>query len=145
MNTSLEQSKKLIEVGIDINTADMFYADILVNDEHKYIIHPLESYGFKTFKDTKGRESAKLKFIPAWSLSALLDLMPKVISIMVSEDAAYRYELEWQFANDNSIRYVGSDRKCLIDIYSDHDDDKWKDLIDTAFEMVCWLKENGKI
>ena len=63
MNTSLEQSKKLIELGIDINTADMFYADILVNDEHKYIIHPLESYGFKTFKDTKGRESAHFRVL----------------------------------------------------------------------------------
>lgn len=129
--TTIEQSKKLIELGVDVNTADLWYIPIKVNGVSGYEL---------TFHNSLTRG-----IVPAWSLAALLDLMPKVISIMVSEYAAYRYELEWQFANDNSIRYVGSDRKCLIDIYSDHDDDKWKDLIDAAFEMVCWLKENKKI
>ena len=131
--TTIEQSKKLIELGMDVKTADMDYVPC-VNDmnEYDYVVN---------IWNNEHEEN----WIPCWSLTALLGLMPKVISIMVSEDAAYRYELEWQFANDNSIRYVGSDRKCLIDIYSDHDDDKWKDLIDTAFQMVVWLKENNKI
>lgn len=125
--TSIEQSQKLIELGIGVKTADMFYRDNGVDVKLMWEHLP----------DVQVTN-------PAWSLTALLDLMPKVISIMVSEHAAYRYELEWQFANDNSLRYVGNDGKCLIDIYSDHDDG-WKDSIDTAFEMICWLKENGKI
>jgi len=48
--TTIEQSQKLIELGIDVNTSDMFYADLLVDGNHKYNLHPLESYGFKTLK-----------------------------------------------------------------------------------------------
>jgi len=129
--TSIEQSKKLIELGIDVNTADMkWFNGVLM---------------FHFDKEAKENyDKTKHEYIPAWSLSALLELMPKSICIKQSEHSGYFYFLEWQFANDNSLRYVGNDRKCLIDIYSDHDDG-WKDSIDTAFEMVCWLKENKKI
>lgn len=73
--TSIEQSKKLIELGIDVNTADMFYADLLVNGNHKYNLHPLESYNFKTFGETKLKTSEHLDFIPAWSASELLEII----------------------------------------------------------------------
>jgi len=125
--TTIEQSKKLLKLGIDVNTADMFYRDNGVDVKLMWEHLP----------DVQVTN-------PAWSLSALLGLMPKSICIKQSEHSGYFYFLEWQFANDNSLRYVGNDRKCLIDIYSDHDDG-WKDSIDTAFEMICWLKENGKI
>ena len=129
--TAVDQSKKLIELGIDVNTADMCYLnDIKLNANSYNVAISLWSDYYE--------------ITPAWSLSALLGLMPKVISIKVGKYSAYRYDLEWQFANDNSLRYVGHNRKCLIDIYSDHDDE-WKDSIDTAFEMVCWLLENRKI
>ena len=127
--TSIEQSKKLIELGIDVKTADMY----LWFSGRRYYIEAIDDGDFNEEGD-----------IPAWSLSALLELMPKSICIKQSEHSGYFYFLEWQFANDNSLRYVGHDRECLIDIYSDHDDN-WKDSIDTAFEMICWLKENGKI
>ena len=124
--TSIDQSQKLIELGIDRKSSDMYYwcgSDLRIGG-HKAQDEELD--------------------IPAWSLSALLELMPKSICIKQSEHSGYFYFLEWQFANDNSLRYAGNDRKCLIDIYSDHDDN-WKDSIDTAFEMICWLKENGKL
>ena len=55
--TSLEQSKKLIELGIDVNTADIIY-NIL---DESYIRHdtPIDKY-----------------HKPAWSLAALLKLIP---------------------------------------------------------------------
>lgn len=55
--TSLEQSKKLVELGIDVNTADIIYN---VLDE-SYIRHgtPIDKY-----------------HTPAWSLSALMELLP---------------------------------------------------------------------
>ena len=55
--TSIEQSQKLIELGIDVNTADIIYN---VLDE-SYIRHD-------TSIDKYHR--------PAWSLSALIELMP---------------------------------------------------------------------
>ena len=73
--TDLEQSKKLAKI-LPIESADMFYSDIFIDEKHKYNFHYLETYGFKTFEDTKIRESAHLGFIPCWSLAALLGILP---------------------------------------------------------------------
>lgn len=127
--TDIDQSKKLIELGIDPNTADM-YLDYQP-DGYVLIASELGYYN----NDSE---------IPAWSLSALLNIMPRTISIRVDDRSANFYRLEWQFANDNSLRYIGSDRQTLIDIYSDHDSE-YNDDIDTAVEMIIWLKEHNHI
>ena len=57
--TSLEQSQKLLELGIDINTADMFYTII---DQGLYLE---VKQGIEPSKDD----------IPCWSLAALLDIL----------------------------------------------------------------------
>ena len=74
--TDIEQSKKLAEI-LPLESADMFYADLLVDSKHQYISHYLETYGFKTFEDTKQKESKHLSFIPCWSLAALLNVLPE--------------------------------------------------------------------
>ena len=93
--TTIEQSKKLLELGIDVNTADMMH--------DRLIIIP--------FNDGS--------LIPAWSLSALLRLMP----------------------NFNMFKRT---IECKIET-TNHLIDKACDPIDAAFEMICWLKENEKI
>lgn len=105
--TTIEQSKKLIELGVDINTADIVYN---VLDE-SYIRHdtPIDKY-----------------HTPAWSLSVLVDLMPKNVEIE-------RTHIGWRcdyYSNRDSLLKYGKDKNTLFD---------------AAFEMVCWLKENGKI
>lgn len=93
--TTIEQSKKLLELGIDINTADMMH--------DRLIIIP--------FNDGS--------LIPAWSLAALLRLIP----------------------NFNMFKRT---IECKIET-TNHLIDKACDPIDAAYEMVCWLKENNKI
>lgn len=68
--TSLEQSKKLIELGIDVSTADMFWKNGVSN---KYIqcFTPFVSNGTNIDFDYD---------IPAWSLSALLSVLPDEIT-----------------------------------------------------------------
>ena len=56
--TSIEQSKKLLSLGLDADTADMWYLPI--KDTYELVITPSLTRGI----------------IPAWSLSALLELMP---------------------------------------------------------------------
>jgi len=58
--TSIEQSKKLIELGVDINTADMYWS--LTNQNHPPVIgkYCAEYGGMR---------------LPAWSLSALFDIL----------------------------------------------------------------------
>lgn len=98
--TDIRQSQKLIELGIDINTADIIYNIF----DKSYIRHdtPIDKY-----------------HMPAWSLSALLELIPNYI-INKADDKIY--------AN----LYYG--------FKSSHDN-----LVDAAFEMICQLKENGRI
>ena len=100
--TSLEQSKKLIELGIDVSTADMLY-NVL---GESYVRHdtPIDKY-----------------HTPAWSLSALLKLIPK-------------FSLEKDISNNAGYQ-----------LYYNYDTTYYDDPIDAAFEMVCWLKENKKI
>ena len=78
----------------------------------------IESYGFKTFKDTKGRERAKLKFIPAWSLATLLGLIPY-----------------WTMDKTDKVNLT-------CNLYY-HCESCYEDIVDAVFEMVCWLKENN--
>ena len=131
--TTIEQSKKLVELGLNPDTADMGYNGIEDEDARKIKYDRVPS------------TIPNMNSIPCWSLGALLEVMPKVISIPVDDRSAYFYTLEWQFANDNSLRYIATNRgKCLIDIYSDHDI-RNKSFIETAFEMVVWLLENGYI
>lgn len=58
--TSIEQSKKLIEAGLPIETADMHY----INDKHPGCV-PYQEW-------LQGTE-----ITPCWSLGALIELMPK--------------------------------------------------------------------
>ena len=133
--TTLEQSKKLIELGLDSSTSDMTY----------YWFHDCETDSvFYELELCKGRINDN--DIPSWSLSALLSLLPTTIMIPATDGGGYFYKLEWQFGNDNSLSYVaytGYDRKreCLIDIYHDHDDEP-KDDLDIAYSMLCWVIKN---
>ena len=119
--TSIEQSKILIEFGINVNTADMFYADILIDGNHKYNLHPLESYGFKTFGETKLKTSDHLSFIPAWSLTALMGLIPK-------------FSLEKDISNNEGYQ-----------LHYNYNTTYYDEPVDAAFEMVCWLKKYNKL
>lgn len=124
--TSLEQSKKLIELGIDVNTADMFWDMAEPDKRRKPLVGPISDY--VDMEDWA---------IPAWSLSALLGLMPKL----------------YEFENDPD------DGGCQPNLCKGWDNNLWhivyrstiyitewyENPIDAVFEMVCWLKENKKL
>lgn len=95
--TDIYQSKKFIDFGIDVNTADMRWQ----NNEFQI-----------GFNDDG---------IPCWSLSALLELIPAG-NILLRDALSKNY-------------------KCINIV----DSDLYDNPLDAAFEMVCWLKENGKI
>lgn len=140
--TTIEQSKHLLDLGLNPKSADMWWLYVTAQGKHIAMMYEEPDPHYLARMKSYGIKNAA---IPCWSLGALIELMPKVISVPVDERSAYFYSLEWQFANDNSLRYIATNRgKCLIDIYSDHDT-RNKSLIETAFEMVCWLLKNGYI
>lgn len=107
--TSAEQSKKLIELGIDQKTSDMFY----------WCGEDLRIGGYKA-------QSEDLD-IPAWSLSALIGLIPDKIQF---EENTYHLNIK-----KTKIEYLGPvtwDGQLCKSFQRDN-------LIDALFEMVCWL------
>ena len=82
--TSIEQSKKLIALGIDVNTADMYYDCNSDDIQDK----PEVAVGTVWSKD-----------IPAWSLAALIELLPN--KIVVNNE---KYFLHF---TKNKVEYVG--------------------------------------
>lgn len=135
--TGIEQSKKLIELGIDINTADMFY----LND------------GISAKLMWEHLPNVKKEAV-AWSLSSLLELIPK--HIKQEDGRTYKFHI---FNDDGRViqrwgcSYVAEDYHNRAEYLSDPTlkyptnvySGKYDNPLDAAFEMVVWLKENNKI
>ena len=116
--TSLEQSKKLIELGIAVNTADMcYYYDHNWSNEHIEIPKVWDN-NYEQFIPESEEDD-----IPAWSLSAMLRLIP-------------RFTLEREISGDDEDEFLLTYRYNTICN---------EDLVDAAFGMICWLKEHKKI
>lgn len=102
--TSLEQSKKLIDLGIDKKTSDMFYC-----------------YDEDIIKIGGDESQSDIFDIPAWSLTALLKLMPK-------------FSLEKDISNNEGYQ-----------LYYNYNTTYYDDPVDAAVEMICWLKKYKKL
>ena len=103
--TDVEQSNKLIELGIDVNTADMCYHFIKINKT------PLCIRWEKVHDDEKDNS------VPAWSLAALLELLPKRIEIVdnVYELSVYLYGLYYWNINNGNLCFESKDKDNLVD------------------------------
>ena len=134
--TSLEQSKKLIELGIDVETADMYYTS-----EHS------------TPSIMTGAKSDYSSYIPAWSLSTLLKLIKSEIygENIYGDTITYKVNFRKYKLTDDVDLYQIAYGSIKFDVDGQHsfkdmvNTGQKEDPIDAAFQMVVWLKENGKI
>jgi hypothetical protein len=117
--TDIPQSKKLIELGLDVKTADMMWEDWrLIDGDWKL------SVGYDPeFEQDYGR-----KCYPAWSLSALLEILPTLDGRNPEFCRDIRYN-QWH------IFYHGTATLNLIDTK------RYENLIDACYEMIIKLKE----
>lgn len=126
--TTIEQSKKLIELGIDVNTADMTYDAIVVSGEDKMLINgwTLNVGLYSAIKDNDFSYRNGYTF-PAWSLSALLGLIKPV--------------------NENTYTIQGTLDGGAIISFEEVTSVAFQEdnILDAAFEMVCYLLENKLI
>ena len=119
--TSIEQSKKLIELGIDVNTADMLWTyDFVVNDIN----------GLNVISDNfKPEENDGI----AWSLSALLSVLPKNLNIG-------RPSLDSNYMGYYWIQYYDEFMKP-----NNYKTECFNNPIDACVEMIVFLTENEKL
>ena len=120
---SIEQSQKLIELGVDVNTADMYWW----YSGKRYYVESMDDDDFNKESD-----------IPAWSLTALIKLMPFHI---IENNRFGFYQVKGFNKQGETYRfgYKTNNDSFLFET-------SWhNDIVDAAFEMICWLKENGKL
>jgi len=117
--TDIEQSKKLLELGLSQETADMSYIETPANEFR------LMAYNYKetmVLRDLRGSDAV---VYPCWSLSALLELIPY--------PSLHRTVRGWSCES-----YNREGNRFQIGMNTDNP-------LDAAFEMVCRLLENEKI
>ena len=135
--TSQEQSKKLIELGIDTTTADMFGDTLSAKNPEAQVNnhHLVDEY------DDWYR-------VPAWSLSALMNLLPSEFEYF---ETTYKINIRKYVSIDNVDIY-----QVAYGNYRWYEDGScsWSDLINTSekeelidvvFQMIVWLLENKKL
>ena len=113
--TSIEQSKKLIELGIDANTADMYWW----YSGKRYYVESMDDNDFNKESD-----------IPTWSLTALFDILPKQFDEYVKTLYWFNGEYHCSYENENwESKYWTSANN----------------LIDACFKMILKLREYEKL
>lgn len=137
--TTIEQSKTLVELGLNPDTADMFYSR-----------KPTGKSEYNVFPDFKpeGRLEVFTKVdLPCWSLCALMNLL--LPSIQTGEGMQNHYEIDIRkyWGNEENLYQIayGNNRGLSEEWHDMINTGEKENLTDAAFEMVCWLLENGYI
>ena len=112
--TDITQSEKLLELGIDPDTADMYWRELTYSDPKRYRANVRE--------DGMMIESPVVAF-PAWSLTALLNLMPNGIEIVKDEVDT---------KEDIYMCCIDTEDNVSAQFFADNP-------LDVAFKMVYWL------
>lgn len=125
--TNIKQSKKLIEMGIDPKSADMFYT---VNTSCKNLGMLPNLFVSEGFIDIEQGE------IPCWSLSALLGLAPLNI---INNSTYYLVMItggldKYLFAYENPLKEEFEKGRWLLRASGDV-------CIDVVFDLICQLLE----
>ena len=122
--TTIEQSKHLLELGLDPRTADMVWRYVTSGCYRLEVLHK------ELFEATNEKD------IPAWSLSALLEVIPSNIGdydLYITKheyvDGGHGYNVEYNRGFTISVLHKETNR----------------DLVTATYEMVCWLLEQGLI
>ena len=141
--TDLQQSKKLAEILL-LESADMYWKNG-VSDKYVQCFTPfiIDEYGTNVDFDYD---------VPCWSLAALMELLPSEFTEKGEySETTYKIDIRKYMLTENVDIYQiaygnyrwNEDGSCS---WSDMINSGQKEnLLDAVFQMVCWLKENGKI
>ncbi len=152
--TTKEQSARLLQCGVSAESADMHWHGAIVPRGGSLTSPPEPSEEWDLFNSPYGfmpeeMQKAKLmedynEIIPAWSLSAMLGLLPKEIAI-----SGYTYRISIYFENPDEP--VLGNQWCLYYKPKKHNEKSRiddvpmyaPDLIDCAVLMIEWLTANN--
>ena len=145
--TDIEQSKKLIELGLDKNTSDMCTSLITINGETKSQVLTV------SYKEVNKYSAPDfIERIPTWSLATLMNLLPSEFTEKGEySETTYKIDIrKYALTDDVDIYQIAYGNyhwfKDGSNTWSDMvNTGEKEDLLDAVFQMICWLKENNKI
>jgi len=125
--TNVKQSRLLVQVGIDPNTADMVY----YFDHGELLIPNAKLISGRVKHDIPDWNNDT--FLPAWSLTALLNLLPETLLYDTDDEGftADGYDLVIK-GQGNRISYSDGDKSVF-------DSGIQLNLLNAAVETVVWL------
>jgi len=128
--TSKKQAKKLVDAGLDVNTADMAYRRFRVGSDFEW---SPECVPYKNYlkQDDDGCSFPVNLVKPCWSLGALINLMPNFTMDSTG----------WCLFSIDSDPY--SDYYHEIKCDENGEDDGTSSIMDNVVEMVLFMKRNG--
>lgn len=115
--TSVEQSQRLIGLGLDVYTADLYYI-LRRNGEPRLALF------------ASNIPEGMLNNLPAWSLSALINQLPQFIT---AENTDYCLMM-----TSDRIVYWNPNKDNLFETTQDN-------LLEAVVETLAWLTEKGEI
>lgn len=128
--TSIEESKKLLELGLSAESADMYYF------EHEPFIDTVT--GHYDVERMNTHKEAGFEIHPCWSLGALLEVIPRKIYGPIPKDHPVEFQMN-KLPNDRYIVHYFDDTGLQ------HGKAFTGSLIGAAYNMVVWLLENGYV
>ena len=140
--TGIEQSKKLIKLGLSENTADMviLHEEPYETSDAKFDgVHQALCVPFKNYNKAWREKYKNISYFPSWSVGALLELLPQSedftcnINFAVWEDGLVprKYELSIEYYPSEE----GYDRLIICD----------DSMVDLLYNGFIWLLENKYI
>ena len=134
---SLEQSKKLIEAGLDLNTADMTYTNESLHGVEytsQFRVVPIK---YNEYKENFDKVKSMLQtpcfweIYPCWSLGRLIELMPEIAMLVYDSTG----KIPSYFI---SIGPSESGEDIFLS-------EQYSTSIEAAVSTIIWLLENNHI
>lgn len=131
--TNIYQSERLLKLGLDRETADMFHLRVVGDAEDEFDVNNFAECTESIYnKHSYPSEDT----IPAWSLSKLIDLMPEYIHFDAFADTKY---------------YLTLRPYCLLKVSYKQDSGSWlygsesSNLFDAIIDVIEYLIVNNHI
>ncbi|MCM1220082.1 MAG: hypothetical protein NC548_36885 [Lachnospiraceae bacterium] len=126
ISTSIEQSRRLLSCGVDPKTADMVW------------LNRGQYPAFLSFNEGCNRAIPEVGDVPAWSLSALLALLPKEIYDDDTDSYYFSLSKEFPLSEEYGVAYIPCWEKGDAIVRKRYDSP-----IEACVQMIEWLCESG--
>ena len=133
--TSVEQSNRLLELGLSPSTADMSHNRLKISEGG----NPNGEYLLIPDNEPDSKASDILDIIPAWSFNALMSLMPQIDGEYPQVLRCNNYPGQWYGTTKRFGKYKGDGYSDPLETF------QYDNPVEPAYVMLCWLLDEKQI